>query len=59
MLDRLARGSSHETSVTVKYIQSLVSDSILNQFNLTRNSSGDVQRQLIFATLGVLPDHVL
>ena len=59
MLDRVARGSSHEPFVTVKYIQSLVSDSILNQFNLTRNSSGDVQRQLVFATLGVLPDHVL
>ncbi|MBT4158506.1 MAG: hypothetical protein HOD99_06685 [Planctomycetaceae bacterium] len=58
MLDRAARGSQHETSVAAKHIRSIVSDSVLNQFNLTRNSSGDVQRQLIFATLGVLPGHV-
>ena len=58
VLDRVARGSQHETSVSAKHIQSMVSDSVLNQFNLTRNSSGDVQRQLVFATLGVLPGHV-
>ncbi|MBT6642156.1 MAG: hypothetical protein HOB45_03360 [Planctomycetaceae bacterium] len=58
VLDRVARGSQHETTVSAKHVRSMVSDSVLNQFNLTRNSSGDVQRQLIFATLGVLPDHV-
>jgi hypothetical protein len=58
LLDRVARGSPYETSVSVKYIQSMVSDSVLNKFSLTRNFSGDVQRQLVFATLGVLPDPV-
>ena len=58
LLDRVARGSPYETSFSVKYIQSIVSDSVLNKFSLTRNFSGDVQRQLVFATLGVLPDRV-
>jgi len=56
MLDRTARGSQYTQGLVTEQIQSLVSDAILDQFSLIRDSSGQVQRQLLFATLGGLPD---
>ena len=52
VLDRTARGSQDSQVPAVEQIQSLVSDAILDQFSLVRDSSGQVQRQLLFATLG-------
>ena len=56
VLDRTARGSQDSQGPAVGQIQSLVSDAILDQFSLVRDSSGQVQRRLLFATLGGSPD---
>ena len=56
VLDRTARGSQDSQVPAVEQIQSLVSDAILDQFSLVRDSSGQVQRRLLFATLGGSPD---
>ena len=39
-----------------EHIQSMVNDDVLDRFGLARDSSGQVQRRLLFATLGGLPD---
>ncbi len=56
VLDRTARDSQDSQVPAVEQIQSLVSDAILDQFSLVRDSSGQVQRRLLFATLGGLPN---
>jgi len=56
VLDRTARGSQYSQGPAVEQIQSLVNDAILDQFSLVRDSSGQVQRRLLFATLGGSPD---
>ena len=56
LLDRTARGSQDPQDLVTEQIQSMVSDAILDRFSLVRDSSGQVQRRLLFATLGGSPD---
>ena len=55
-LDQTARGSQNPQGLVTEHIQSIVSTDVLNRFSLARDSSGQVQRRLLFATLGGLPD---
>ena len=55
-LDQTARGSQNPQGLVTEHIQSIVNDDVLNRFGLARDSSGQVQRRLLFATLGGLPD---
>ena len=56
LLDRTARGSQDPQDLVTEQIQSMVSDAILDRFSLVRDSSGQVQRRLLFATFGGSPD---
>ena len=55
-LDQAARGSQNPQGLVTAHIQSMVNDDVLDRFSLTRDSSGQIQRRLLFATLGGLPD---
>jgi len=55
-LDQAARGSQNPQGLVTAHIRSMVNDDVLDRFSLTRDSSGQIQRRLLFATLGGLPD---
>ena len=55
-LDQTARGSQNPQGLVTAHIRSMVNDDVLDRLSLTRDSSGQIQRRLLFATLGGLPD---
>ena len=55
VLSRLSTGNQEPSGPSSKQVQALVSDAILNQLNLVRESSGRIRRQL-FAPDGGLPN---
>jgi hypothetical protein len=55
VLNRLSTGNQEPSGPSSEQVQALVSDAILNQLNLVRESSGRIRRQL-FATDGGLPN---